>query len=488
VNAREALEREKDGLRVSMLAFTRPKQTKQKGRPLKISRSDVHTKARALPDIRFEDQQLTAYAGLIAFQPLFEQLGLKQRLRECFEHLKVSPIFGHATIVMLLIVHLLIGCRRLQEVKHYADDPVVKRVLGLKRLPDVATISRGLSQMDKESVKNERQLMRELVSHRLKLQAPARVTLDFDGSVNGTNRKAQGSAVGYNKKKRGQRSYYPLYCTVAQTGQVFDFWHRPGNVHDSNGAKRFILSCIKEVREILPNAIIEIRMDSAFFSDEIVTALDALNVHYTISVPFERFAKLKTNAEKRSWWHRIDADASYFEWYWKPESWKETRRFIFVRTREAKQRKGPLQLNLFTPQVYGYEFKVIVTSMTMSARKTVAFHNGRGAQEAIFAELKSQAQMDYVPCNRLTANQTWLFATIMAHNLNRELQMANEPPQRTTTEQRAPWWSFVRLATRRLSLIRRPGRLTNPEGRLTLTLSAGRAAQFDLMRFLGLAA
>jgi hypothetical protein len=45
--------------------------------------------------------------------------------------------------------------------------------------------------------------------------------------------------VGFNRKKKGQRSYYPLFCSVAQTGQVLDVWHRPGNVHDSNGAKAF---------------------------------------------------------------------------------------------------------------------------------------------------------------------------------------------------------------------------------------------------------
>jgi len=37
--------------------------------------------------------------------------------------------------------------------------------------------------------------------------------------------------------------------------------------------------------------IIEIRMDSAFFSDEMVTLLEALGAEFTISVPFERFAQ-----------------------------------------------------------------------------------------------------------------------------------------------------------------------------------------------------
>ncbi|MCA9200495.1 MAG: IS1380 family transposase, partial [Planctomycetales bacterium] len=71
---------------------------------------------------------------------------------------------------------------------------------------------------------------------RLAELALPRITLDFDGSVLSTKRRAEGTAVGFNKKKKGARSYYPLFCTVAQTSQVLDFLHRSGNVHDSNGA------------------------------------------------------------------------------------------------------------------------------------------------------------------------------------------------------------------------------------------------------------
>jgi hypothetical protein len=35
-------------------------------------------------------------------------------------------------------------------------------------------------------------------------------------------------------------------------------------------------------------------MDGAFFSDRIIDSLEQAKVEYTISVPFERFAKLKT--------------------------------------------------------------------------------------------------------------------------------------------------------------------------------------------------
>jgi hypothetical protein len=44
-------------------------------------------------------------------------------------------------VVLLLVVHLLLGYRRLQDMRYYADDPMVHRLLGLEPPPDVATVS-----------------------------------------------------------------------------------------------------------------------------------------------------------------------------------------------------------------------------------------------------------------------------------------------------------------------------------------------------------
>ena len=55
-----------------------------------------------------------------------------------------------------------------------------------------------------------------------------------------TRRHAEGTAMGFNRKRKGARSYYPLFCTVAQTSQFLDLHHRPGNVHDSNGALELV--------------------------------------------------------------------------------------------------------------------------------------------------------------------------------------------------------------------------------------------------------
>jgi hypothetical protein len=452
---------------------------------MKHSRSEVHCKTRKIPALHFEDHALTSFAGLVIFQGLFARLGLKERLNRCFSHLACGSIFGYHVIMLSLVVHLLLGYRRLRECESYEDDPMVKRLLGLSRLPDVATLSRALAQADQRSVEKFRALVWELVVERLRQLKLARLTLDFDGSVQSTARWAEGTAVGFNKKNKGARSYYPLFCTVAQTGQVFDLLHRPGNVHDSNGAQAFVLKCIGRLREALPGVKIEIRMDSAFFSREMAEALRAHRVEFTVSVPFERFCELKARIEGRLRWRRFNEEWSFFETPWKPKSWNRRYRFVFLRQKVKQQQKEPIQLDLFIPHESGYDFTVILTNKRARMKKVVAFHHGRGAQENLFGELKSQCQMDYIPVRTLAGNQTYLLCAILAHNLARELQMVADPPQRNTTEKRAPLWIFQELNTLRRHFIQRAGRFSWPQGRLTLTLGLNDTVRATLLHYLG---
>jgi Transposase DDE domain group 1 len=439
---------------------------------MKNSAQSVLRTYRSIPGLAFEHQRLTSFAGIVLFWQLFKNIQLLPRLEACFEHLHRSSIFTYGRIALLLIVHVLAGYRRLRDIRFYKHDPLIKRVLGLNMLPDVSTISRVLAAADERCVQNLRRLCRELIVLRLHTCALARITLDFDGSVFSTKRHAENSAIGFNKKHKGWRSYYPLFCTIAQTGQVFDLLHRPGNVHDSHDAQAFIASCIDEMRLALPGVIIEVRMDSAFFSKDIVSMLINRVIHFTISVPFERLVELKRKIESRKRWTACDVNTAFFEEIWKPKSWDRTCRFLFVRTRETVHSKEPIQLDLFIPQEFGYAHKVILTNKTTSAAQVIDFHNGRGSQESVFAELKTDANMAYIPFNRLVPNKIYLLSAVLAHNLSREFQMATSAKQRNTTFKRIQLWPFHHIGTIRRNIINRAGRLTEPGGLLTLTVSA----------------
>jgi hypothetical protein len=309
------------------------------------------------------------------------------------------------------------------------------------------------------------------------------VTTDFDGTVQSTKGHAEGTAVGFNKKKKGARSYYPLLCTIPQLGQVLDIHHRSGNVHDSNGAIEFMRECRQGIWARLPNVRIEARFDSAFFQEALLTDLDADGVEFTGSVPFERFPELKQCIEAVAAWTRINATWSFAVCDWKPKKWQVGHRLLLYRKRRAKQRKGPLQLDLFEPRDYEYEFKVVITNKVGNAGKVLHFHNGRGSQEKLIGDCKQHAAVDVVATKTRCGNQLFTLAGIIAHNLSRELQMRSRKMDRSTWPKRPARWLFQSLGSLRQRLLHRPGRLIRPAGRLTLRIAAGPDTQAEFERY-----
>lgn len=450
---------------------------------MKYSKKEIHRKSFSLPEIAFEQQRLTSFSGLVALQQVFQILNLKNRIKKCFKHIKIHPIYGFANTIILLIIHLTLGYRRIKDLRYYEHDPLVRRVVGLSRLQDPSSISRILASTDEKSFAKCQDMNSEIVLDRLETERLNRITADFDGSVQSTKRHAEQTAVGFNKKKKGARSYYPLNCTIAQTGQVFDFLHRPGNVHDSNGAVEFVERCFEKISQRLPSATLESRLDGAFFSQQMVELFEERNVEFTISVPFLRMTVLKSMVEERQRWIPIDEDTSCFEKMWKPDKWNSMFRFIFVRTVNKIQVKEAFQLDMFYPDEYEYAYKVIVTNKHSSANNVIAYHNGRGSQEGIFAELKSQIQMDYIPFKRLLPNKFFMLSSVLAHNVTHEMQMIILPKMQSTTFKRAALWAFQRIDTIRKNIFIRAGRITKPQGHLTLTISAGKKIAEEFKTF-----
>ncbi len=450
---------------------------------MKLSKKAVRCRAPSIPEIRFEEQDLTSFGGLVIFQKLFEAIGLKRKLRECVRHVNSSSSYGLGTVLLLLVTHLMLGWRRLRDLDYYRDDPIVKRTLGLSLLPNVSTVTRALRSLDLKVVDKLRTVCRELALRWI--LGLSRLTLDFDGTVVSTkSRSTEGTAIGYNRKAKGCRSYYPLMATLAQTGQVFDVLHRPGNVHDSRGALAFIQDCVEKLRSEGFRGRLEVRLDGAHFSDTTCHWLDDHGVEFSVSVPFERLTALKQQVRSQNRWKKINREWSYAEVYWTPKSWERFHRCVIFRHRVKKPRKGPIQLDLFEPLEPEYEYKVVMTNKKVSARALLEYHNGRGSQESVFAELKTGLNLDYIPTRRLVPNQAYLLCAVLAHNMGRHLQMIARPPSRNTNLRRAALWVFDKFDSLRKRIIQRAARLTRPHGTLTLTMAGNKATEREFRELL----
>ena len=82
---------------------------------MKHSRKSVERKAHAIPHIKFEQQQLTSFAGLVLLPPFLATIDFAAALGRCFRHVRAGKIYGRATVFLQLIIHLLLGYRDLRE-------------------------------------------------------------------------------------------------------------------------------------------------------------------------------------------------------------------------------------------------------------------------------------------------------------------------------------------------------------------------------------
>jgi len=69
----------------------------------------------------------------------------------------------------------------------------------------------------------------------------------------------------------------------------------------------------------------------------------------------------------------------------------------------------PPQLDLFEPRDACHEYKVVVTDKPCPMAELVPCHEGRGSQEGLFAELKSENGLAYVPTNIWLGNRAYLW-------------------------------------------------------------------------------
>ena len=72
---------------------------------MRVRKTDLLSNVHKIPELKFEDQALSSYSGLIVFQRLFSVLDLKRRLRNCFRHLAGGSGYGHWRLFMMLLVH-----------------------------------------------------------------------------------------------------------------------------------------------------------------------------------------------------------------------------------------------------------------------------------------------------------------------------------------------------------------------------------------------
>jgi hypothetical protein len=167
---------------------------------------------------------------------------------------------------------VLAGAKHLSHLVILRYDSVLRKIFKWDRFPDETTfgrIFRLFSPKNCKELSDVESIIRKKVWSKKWF---GKITLDMDSTVKGVYGNQQGAEKGYNPKKRGQKSYHPLLCFIAETRECLHNWFRPGNTYSANGCVEFMKECFAR----LPKRIwhVEVRGDSAFFDGDLFDFLE----------------------------------------------------------------------------------------------------------------------------------------------------------------------------------------------------------------------
>ena len=228
---------------------------------------------------------------------------------------------------------------------------------------------------------------------------PTEIILDMDSSVSPTHGDQEGTA--YNGHF-GCTCYHPLFL-FNQFGDVERCSLRPGNVHSADDWESVLKSVVVRYKGRNPRRYF--RGDAAFALPDLYEYLEAEGFLYAIRIPKnqilqESIGHLLTRPVGRpsNYVLRFYASFSY-----QAGSWDRKRRVV------AKVEWHPGELH---PRV-GF----IVTNLSRSAERVVAFYNQRGKAEQYIKEGKYAIKWTRLSCGKFRNNEVRLQLHALAYNL-----------------------------------------------------------------------
>ena len=420
--------------------------------------------------LRFTDDRLTSFAGLELFRQFLHGIQFSKRLRYHLRKCDPSGDFSSVGMVRLLVAMFLVGASRLGHVAYLSGDPLVHRFCGLKLLPGERTLSRWLSRCSASVRSALHALNTDVLSGTLDRLNLRRLTVDVDGTVLSTGLHVQRAFRGYNPHRRKVPSYYPITAFLAQTAQFLRVQNRSGNVHDGKASLPFLRDLFRQLHHMAPKALLEIRLDGAFFRKEIVAFLEP-RAEYAIRVPFYTWLDLQGLVQERKRWKHIRSDLHAFQATVFIPTWNRSVRVAIYRKRVFHKTRKNFQLDLFDPSNGTWEYSAIATNKKLGLKALWSFLAGRGAHEKAIGELKSGYAFDTIPTQNHAGNSAWQILSTLAYNLVAGFQIQTGAPMRTKTRKRTSLFVLKSIFTLRYEVLSRAGILQRPHGQPTLTLS-----------------
>jgi hypothetical protein len=360
--------------------------------------------------VQFTEKNLTGNAGLTHLGRFVEKLKLPQMLREQISIERADNAkYDVADVIMMLAMGVLAGARHISHMAILRSDSAIRSLFNWKQFPDNTTFGRIFKLFNHKHC-HELSTVETMVRNKAwSKKWFGRITLDMDSTVRGVYGSQEGAEKGYNPSKRGQKSYHPLLCFIAENRECLNNWFRSGSAFSANGCAEFMKECFSK----LPKRAwsVGVRADSAFFSGELFDFLEEKGAQYLVKVKMRGLVALLET--KR--WEKVKNRPGFekTEFTYKCSGWKQERRFVAIRQIKESESEDLL----FPSPKISYDYFCYATNMNLAPWAAHKYYGKRATSENWIEWCKNQMASGSILTQDFWANSAIFQTCIMAYNL-----------------------------------------------------------------------
>lgn len=390
---------------------------------------------------QFNLKNATPFGGANLIWRFFEHVGLPAALTSALApfHKAAHAKYSLVQEVLVLLLGRMLGLGRIHDFRVLEEDPLLKRLLRLPKLPDMTILYKEMVRLGAAQSQQALQPVHEAVLERT---LGPEVILDFDSTVETVYGGQQGAAIGYNPTRPGRASFHPQLCFDGPTRSLVEAELRPGNTVSSSGlvetATRIFQRAVLAKRRI-----VLVRGDRGYGNEAFMALLQARNLPFILKLtPTKRMRAWADSLPYRPIGESVLGDIlEVGSGLYQAGEWSRPRRVVVVRERGGEPEQGTL---IELPVILDEQF--IVTTQDWDEEDIFHSYNQRCTLETSVRTLKEDWSFDAFSKDGFAANAADLFLKGLAYNLTLAMQKAVNPkdvvPVRTAETLRR-WWFLL---------------------------------------------
>lgn len=303
---------------------------------------------------------------------------------------------------------ILAGAKHVSQLSIIRYDHVLLTLFKWVHFPAYNTIGRYFKRFKQENCLEISSAQSKLRQKIWDKKSRTSVTLDIDSSVRSVFGSQEGAGKGFNPKKKGARSYHPLYAFIAETRECLHSWFRCGSAYTSNNCVGFLKECFAQLPTQIKRVLV--RADSGFFSGDIISYIESKAEDFLIKV---KLLNLSAHMECQDWESgHADPNISTSSFQYACNEWEKTRRFVAIR----------ILVNLETENcllpIPAYEYFCYVTSLDLTPLEIHALYGQRASSENWIEWCKNHVATGSFLTQKFWANAAMFQTCVLAYNLS----------------------------------------------------------------------